>query len=196
MPNQNNLIENELFTGLLKEDPAALRDLMKSYFPILCGYAAHYVKDASLAEDIVQEVFIKFWQYKGTFESFNNIKAFLYSLTKNGCLNMQRGQERENSKRLKIAAFDAAKEPPVDDLIVKMEYLAAINLFVQQLPQKMREVFMLSFEEGLSIEEISQRMNIAVKTVRNQKYKSLVLLRKQFGHMGIPLLLLISKVLK
>lgn len=196
MRNGANLVDSELFLRLSQRDASALGDLMKGYFPILCAYAERFVEDSALAKDIVQEVFIKFWEYKGSFDGFGNLKAFLFQLTKNGCLNLLRGRERENSKHMKAAQLHTTAIRSIDEAISKLEYLAEINLVVQRLPVKMREVFRLSFEEGLSIVEISRQLGISEKTVRNQKYKSLIILRKHFGQTGIPLLFLISRLFK
>jgi RNA polymerase sigma-70 factor (ECF subfamily) len=187
-------LDKDVFLRLSNGDATALGELMKSYFPLLCGYAEHFVRDSSLAKDIVQEVFIKLWQYKGRFEAAGNLKAFLYLSTRNGCLNSLRSLERESDRRVKATYLDAREMEAIDESIVRLEYMAEINKVVQQLPLKMREVFRLSFEEGLSIEEIAKKMGISAKTVRNQKYKTLVVLRRHFGQTGIPLLFLISGI--
>lgn len=187
-------MERDIFLRLSQGDTLALGELMKSYFPVLCKYAEHFVRDSTLAKDIVQEVFIRLWQYKGTFEAVGNLKAFLFLSTKNGCLNTLRSRERENDKHMKATQLDASETQAIDEKIVRLEYMAEVNQVVQRLPEKMREVFSLSFEEGLSIEEIAKRMGISAKTVRNQKYKSLVILRRHFGQTGIPLLFLISGI--
>jgi RNA polymerase sigma-70 factor (family 1) len=190
------VIEERILRRLSQKDPAALQELVETYFPILCQFAERFVSDADLAQDIVQETFIKFWQYKGHFESFSGLKAFLYTVTRNGCLNMQRAREREERRYQRILGPAVPENEFIYDEIVRSEYLYKINQVVRELPAKMREVFLLSFEEGLSIEEISQKMGISVKTVRNQKYKSLVILRKRFARSGAEMVLLLPFLLK
>ncbi len=194
--NQPILTENELFLRLSEGDPEAFMDLVKAYFPVLCSYAEHFLPDSSLAKDAVQETFIKFWQYKGSFESLAGLKGFLFTLTKNSCLNMQRGREREKDRNRNVSQLNSLEEQNAYDDIVKLEYYGQVNQIVQRMPEKMREVFLLSFEEALSIEEIAQKLHISIKTVRNQKYKALLLLRQQFGNSGVPLLLILYKLLK
>lgn len=191
---RETLTEDKLCQGLANGDPRALEDLMKGYSPVLCKYAESFVADSFLARDVVQEVFVKLWQYNGTFDDIPSLKAFLFTVTKNGCLNMLRSRERLNSKHYDAARFNQFEVQPVYDQIVKLEYIAQINQIVQQMPQKMQEVFLLSFEEGLSIAQIAEKLNVTVKTVRNQKYRSLIMLRKQLGSTGIPLLILLYKV--
>jgi RNA polymerase sigma-70 factor (family 1) len=180
--NKTDLYEKELLQQLSKGDPAALKVIVKAWFPILCRFAEQYLPDGSLAEDIVQETFIKFWQHEGRFESLLQLKSFLYTVTRNGCLNLLRGREREEDKRRQSAVFLTEEDgDPMYDELVRLERLMQINEVVQQMPSKMQEVFLLSFEKGLSINEIAAQMKISVKTVRNQKYKSLLLLRTRLG---------------
>ena len=196
MLNKTTLNEKELLQQLTEGDAAALKVIVKSYYPILCKFAEQFLPDSSLAEDIVQETFIKFWQHEGSFDSLIKLKSFLYTVTKNGCLNLQRGREREEDKLQKNAILysvgEDIAEDSVYDEITRLERLNQINLVVQQMPARMQSIFLLSFGQGLSINEIAAKMNISVKTVRNQKYKSLVLLRSRLGNSGGALVLLLS----
>ncbi|HTJ11907.1 MAG TPA: RNA polymerase sigma-70 factor [Dinghuibacter sp.] len=167
--------EEELARLISQGDPEAFRALFVAYFPILCRYAEKYLGDTTLAEDVVQETFIKVWKNRGTYPTAPELKGFLYTVTRNGCLNVLRSRMREE-QRHKVAA--AAQE---EDDIAGLEHLAAIYVQVAGMPAKMREVFLLSFEQGLSIGQIAQKMDISEKTVRNQKYKSLQLLRRRLG---------------
>jgi RNA polymerase sigma-70 factor (ECF subfamily) len=193
LPNKTTLNEKELLQRLSGGDIAALKVIVKSYYPILCKFAEQFLPDSGLAEDIVQETFIKFWQYEGSFDSLLKLKSFLYTVTRNGCLNLQRGREREEDKHQKSAVFQstsAEEEDAVYDEITRLERLHQINQVVRQMPLRMQRVFLLSFEQGLSINEIAAKMNISVKTVRNQKYRSLVLLRTRLTNSGGALLFL------
>lgn len=188
--------EEDWFRRFSAGNPAALRELVMAYFPILCRFAEKYVPDSSLAKDIVQETFIKLWQYEKPFESCGGLKSFLFIATRNGCLNLLRGRAREEEKHTRGALTDALTNSTdigsLYDEITRLEQLGRINQVAQQLPPKMQAVFMLSFREGLSIPEIAARLNISVKTVRNQRYKSLVILRNAFHGSKPSLILLIA----
>ena len=190
--NKTTLNEKELLFQLSDGDVAALKVIVRSYYPILCKFAEQFLPDSALAEDIVQETFIKFWQYEGSFDSLLKLKSFLYTVTRNGCLNLQRGREREADKHQRSAVFQpgSVEEDSLYDEITRLERLNQINQVVQQMPVRMQRVFLLSFEQGLSINEIAVKMNISVKTVRNQKYKSLVILRTRLTNSGGALILL------
>ena len=189
------LSEDELLRQLFEEDPAALQHMIAVYFPILCRFAEKFLPDSELAKDIVQETFIKFWKHKRSFTSLQELKGFLYTITRNGCLNLQRGRIREAAKCNRAIAFSIEDESIYDE-ITRLEYLAEINKVVRSMPDRMQEVFLLSFEDGLSIDQIAKKLQISLKTVRNQKYKSLQILRNHFKGQRSSLLLLLSLLLK
>ena len=189
--------ERQLLQQLSNGDSAALQTIIQSYFPLLCGFAERYLPDTSLAEDIVQETFIKLWQHDTRFESLNGLKSFLFTLTKNGCLNLQRSRGREGLRNAQFLEISEDEQPDsYYDEISRLNSIAAINEGIQQLPGKMREIFLLSYQEGLSNQEIARKLNISEKTVRNQKYNSLLILRNRFGHSKDPLFLLFLLLLK
>lgn len=192
MLNKTTLDETALLRQFSAGDPAALQDIVKTYFPILCKFAERFLPDSSLAKDIVQETFIKLWQYEGSFETCQGLKSFLFVVTKNGCLNLQRGRARQKDKHTKSSTAENTLAESDYDEIARLEHLARINQVVQQMPRKMQSVFLLSFREGLSIPEIAGKLNISPKTVRNQKYKSLVVLRSVFSSSSASLLLVLG----
>ncbi len=188
--NKTPLDETVLHRQFSAGDPAAFRDIVKTYFPVLCKFAEKFLPDSSLAKDIVQETFIKLWQYEGSFETYQGLKSFLFIVTKNGCLNLQRGRARQEEKHNNSFPPDNSLAGSDYDEIARLEHLARINQVVQQMPRKMQAVFLLSFRQGLSITEIAEKLNISVKTVRNQKSRSLVILRSVFTSRASFLLVL------
>lgn len=179
MPDTLTFNDGEFLAKLSKRDPEAFQTLIKIYFPILCGFAGKMLPDSSLAKDIVQETFISFWKHQGSFETPASLKSFLFTVTRNGCLNLLRSREREQNRHAMTAEQTPQETDSVLGNIVRSEVVALIYQLVQDLPAKMQQVFYLSFEEGLSIEEIAKVLNISAKTVRNQKYNALKVLRKK-----------------
>lgn len=191
-----SILDEEVLTRLSNEDPAALQLLIETYFPILCRFAEKFLPDQSLAKDIVQEVFIKVWNNKPSFDSIMSLKGYLFTLTRNGCLNMIRSRERQENRHMTAAAKDPSTVDPILADIVRAEYIAQIYQVVQTLPPKMQEVFYLSYEEGMTVRAIAQQLNMDVKAVRNQKYKALVTLRSRFKDSGEPLLVVLAFLLR
>ena len=183
------LTESEILSRLSDEDPAALEALIHSYFPVLCKFAEKFLPDSSLAKDVVQEIFIKFWNAGQHFQSIDALKGYLFAATRNGCLNLIRTRERQENRHRAVFEQDAGDADRVHLEIVQMENLDLIYQIVKDLPPAMQEVFFLSYEEGLTVAQIAVRLDMKLKTVKNHKYKTLLLLRSRFGQDRGPLLL-------
>jgi RNA polymerase sigma-70 factor (family 1) len=187
--------KQELLYRLSQGDPAALEELVNAYFPVLCRFAEKFLPDSSLAKDIVQETFINLWKARKSFESLSGLKGFLYTSTRNGCLNHLRGREREENKHLAASSLDPLEMDSVLTEIVRAESIALIYETVRLMPEKMQEIFYLSFQEGLTVKEISISLDMNIKAVKKQKYKALVILRAKFGSNREPLLALLTLLL-
>lgn len=176
------LTETEKLSRLSRGDAAVFREVIEEYFPILCRFAQQYLPDASLAEDVVQEVFIKLWTARISFDNYKALKGYIFASTRNGCLNLSRGRDRQ-AHRLQDAFGSAPgfTDSVLTD-IVHLENLALIYQAVRSMPHKMQEVFRLSYEDGMTVRQISAHLNIKVKTVKTLKYRTLVVLKKRFGN--------------
>ena len=80
-------VNKETLQRLNRGDKKAYQIVFEEYFNALCAFCYKYINDQSETEDIVQEVFISFWEHKKDFDHFNAIKAFLYTSARNKCLN-------------------------------------------------------------------------------------------------------------
>jgi RNA polymerase sigma-70 factor (ECF subfamily) len=190
------IVDEEMLTRLSEGDPAALQLLVEAYFPILCRFAEKFVPDSSLAKDIVQETFIKVWNNRPGFENIMSLKGYLFTLTRNGCLNLIRSRERQENKHMMAAAGHPLETSSVLTDIVRSEYIARIYQVVQTLSPKMQEVFYLSYEEGMTVRAIAEQLQMDVKAVKNYKYKTLVALRSKFKDSGEPLLVLLAFLMR
>jgi RNA polymerase sigma-70 factor (ECF subfamily) len=184
------LTETEKLTRLSQGDAAVFREVIEEYFPILCRFAQQYLPDASLAEDVVQEVFIKLWTARINFDNYKALKGYIFTSTRNGCLNLSRGRDRQEHRLQDAFGQDPGITDSVLTEIVHMENLALIYQAVRTLPPKMREVFILSYREGMTVKQISLHLNMKVKAVKNLKYRTLVNLRSKFRDNHASLLLL------
>jgi RNA polymerase sigma-70 factor (ECF subfamily) len=195
-PMNMNPVDDALLRRIVNKDPEALREVIGVYFSTLCVFAERYLPDGSLAKDVVQETFIRLWQYESSFETIQGFEAFLFTVTRNGCLSLLRGRDREVKKIGRGVALTESDDDTVYDEIVRLEHLAQVNRVVQEMPEKMREVFRLSYIEGFTIDEIAQRMRISNKTVRNQRYNALVFLRERFRNSDYSFFLAVVLLLK
>ena len=169
-----NLIE-----ALKSGDPKAYTFLVDTYHHKLCVYAYGLTHDQDLAEDIVQNIFIRTWRKRDQLKTEFAISSFLYKLTYNEFIDQYRKQKN---------VFPLEKKY-IDELTITVEdnnYIAIEQLIIlvkkeiQNLPPKCRETFLLSKEEGLSNIEIAEYKSISIKTVEAHITKAFSLLRKKF----------------
>lgn len=145
------------------------------YLP-LGMYAMRIVDDADDAEDLVEEAFMKAWQKIEGGAKVDNFKAFIYQSVRNCCVSFLRG-------RREMADIDEIPEMS-DEAVDTSERDARIWKAIDSLPEKCREVFLMSKRDGLTNEEIAEEMGISIKTVKNQMTKAFSRLREDLstGH--------------
>ncbi len=172
--------EEDLIKRLNKKDSSALRYLFDSQYLKLCQYAYTFLKDMSEAEDVVQNLFVEIWERKGGLEVRQSLQQYLFRAVYYKCLNaLEYKQVRRNY---------AAKEQQTDQVEVYHEEAGenkrmAIQNAVEKLPEKCRQVFVLSRFEELKYAEIADKLGISINTVENHMGKALKLLRAELKHL-------------
>lgn len=135
----------------------------KMYMP-LGMYALRFVDAADIAEDIVQESFMKAWLYVENGGEIDNFTSFMYRTVRNASLTYLRD-------KLEMLSEDFIPEVAEEDIDTSFRD-AKIWKAIDGLPERCREVFLMSKRDGFSNEEIADELNISVKTVKNQMTKA------------------------
>lgn len=147
----------------------------KLYLP-LGMFALRIVGDADTAEDLVADSFSKVWQKIREGLEIDNFKSYIYQSVRNECLSYLRNKKEtvglENIMEINHETIDTSERD------------AKIWKAIDGLPEKCRQVFLLSKRDGLSNEEIAEEMGISIKTVKNQMTKAFSRLREALssGH--------------
>ncbi len=146
--------------------------LFKLYHAKLLHIAKNYLSSEEDAEEIVQDVFVKLWKKKKTLEIHSNFNSYLFKMVRNACLD----QLRKDKRKVKRWGQDAAIEQHINylalsdeasSLIIEQELAAQIEAAIQLLPDKCKQVFIKSRVQGLAHKDISEELDISVKTVEN-----------------------------
>lgn len=137
-----------------------INSLFKTYYRPLCLYAMHYLNgDTVIAEDIVQESFVKMWQCKP-----KNNKAFLYSAVHNACID----HIRKNKATLtEILPQDIDGAISDEDAQTRSFTEARLWTAIDDLPEGMRKVLLMSKRDGMKYREIAEELGISEKTVEH-----------------------------
>ena len=149
------------------KDHRKFEELFTSCYPALCSFASAIVSDLSAAEDIVQEVFVRFWEKSENFSNEHAVKTFLYTSVKNKCLN-QLEHDKVVQKHREYSLNELKNEQMIHNRIVEEETHRLIYNAINELPAECKNILLLSMN-GLKNREIAEELNISVNTVKTQK---------------------------
>lgn len=151
-----------------------LDSFYKLVYPGMKMFAIKYLGDnySFLAEDCVQNVVFKSWKRRMDFDSLNSLKSFMYTLIKNEAISYHRKQNTYQKY-----AEQCNKEMVFKDLLIEQEVKNHLYNAINELPEKYRKVFELSFINGLKNVEIAEILGISDSSVKKQKAQALNILK-------------------
>jgi RNA polymerase sigma-70 factor (ECF subfamily) len=183
--------EPELIRRFSAGEPAAFRAVYKQlYFPVL-RFVQQWVGNTEDAEDLTADTFVKLWNNRGRFETLEYIRAFLHVTARNACINFLKQLKVKTARQEELVEQSVMDTEP--DFVlqqIRQELMKLIYEEVKQMPKKMKEIFLLSYSEGLKPSEIALRLNLSVQTVQNQKANAIRLLKMAFANKPLLLALL------
>lgn len=176
---------------LLKEiklgNDEAFEYLFKNYYPRLRGYAIRFIEDEEAVRDIIQECFLRFWE-KRSFLSALSLTSLLFAMVRNSCLNYLKHQSLVEKHQLEYLATMEGEERlyyadfalDAEHKLLYAELQEQINIVINQLPDRAREVFVLSRFKGLKNREIADQLQISTTAVEKHISKALFCFSKHF----------------
>lgn len=165
----------------LVKSQGTFEQLFKDNYAKLCYFATQLLNDAVVANDVVQETFIMYWNLKEEEkQKVGSVKGFLYQSVKNGCLNKLRREKIEQAY-LKLQQAEPIEEAAALNLMIKSEVLSEINKILLSLPDGCQQVFRMGYLDGLKNQEIADALGISINTVKTQKKRGLQLIRTKLN---------------
>jgi len=166
-PRADESADRQLMARLLRGDEHALEELLQDQWDALVDYAASLLGSLDDAQDVVQDAFVRFWNRRRAWQPGSTARPILFRIVRNLALDQRRGAE----VRAKWAASTALRqtvEPPVGaGALEEQELRAAIDLALQNLGERQREVVVLSRFHGLSRQQVTEVTGLAPGTVSN-----------------------------
>ena len=172
--------------GLKNGEYSSFDALFKKYAESLFAFVVSITKNSFIAEEITQEVFSKVWEKRDRIEEHYSFKSFLFSITYNETVSYLRKQKSEKNK---IESFTSISSFSSNETEYEVEFknLESIaNKVIDELPDKRKQIFKMSREQGLTNKEIAEALQISVKTVENQMTSALKVLRQKLGSENKP----------
>ena len=170
--------DRKYLNGLANGSREAFEALYMKYAPLVERFAQALVKDASVAEDICQNVFLNLWNRRWNLPGKDNISAYLFASTRNAVADWFRRYAKAPSLGLEDAGL-LGFDPSGD--MARSEMMEAVNRCIAKMPLKRREVFLLSRAKGLKNAEIASLMGLSEKAVEYHISRALADLRKNLG---------------
>lgn len=160
-------------------DIATFRKYYDLYYDQLCHFLNFYTQDITVIEDVLQEVYLKLWENRDEIE-IQYIKTYLFHAAKNRVLNHLR--DEQNRHYLLENWFNQQKQEKQGKECYDIEqFTTLLYKTVDQLPEKCREIFLLSRQEKLTYKQIAEKLDISVKTVEAQMGIALKRIRETFA---------------
>lgn len=165
-------------------DHKAFERIYNHYWSKVLHFTSLYINDPNEQEEIVQQVFVRFWEKRAMLDQERDLDGFLFIITRNMVFNRFRKSFNEKAYR-EAAESKADGIYDMEEMIDADDLQKYIDKLVSVLPSRQKEAFILSRRGGLSAKEIAERMNISVKGVERHIYLAL-----KFIKANLPLLLL------
>ena len=161
---KDHVLYNEmiLLASIAKGDKNAFATLVNNYKDHIYTIALRLTRSSSLAEDVVQEIFLKVWLRRETLPEINHFAGYLNSMVQNKVFTLLKQIALERERLKKIDANNSYN----NDTIIQKEYETVLLNAVRQLPPRQQEVYELVKGKGLKREEAAQVLNISSETVK------------------------------
>ncbi|WP_411277098.1 RNA polymerase sigma factor [Gaiella sp.] len=158
---------------------AAMGELYDRYGRRLYGYGLRALGDPGLAEDLVQETFVRLWRAAGRFDAGQGtVRGYLFTIARNAAVDLHRRRPRHERAEL--------GDPPAEgDAFEALVTRLAVRDAVEALPDDFREVLELSYDQELSQAQIAERLEMPVGTVKSRTFYALRALKTQLTLRGV-----------
>ena len=139
-----------------------------------------YIKDESEAEDILQQVFFKLWEMRESGMIKDNVRGYLFAMTRNIILNYVRDKNRLLQRNYRLSQGVSEEDHDIWVMADKEQLISEMKKAIDSLPPQQKRVANLRCE-GLSNQEIASRLHLSLNTVNSHYAKSLKALRTALG---------------
>ena len=192
----HDLNDTELAIKIRAGNQQAFRELYDRYHVQMYYIAKKYVKSTDLAQDAVQDIFVKLWEKRNRLDESKSIKGFLFTMLRNHVLNMIRDRKDEIVSITGIESKKLPRQNLTEDELVCKEYHEIVKEGLKELSDRKREVFELRTLQGHSNSEVADLLNINVRTVKTHFYNSSKFMREYLkNHAGLLGLLIVFGLL-
>ena len=155
------------------------KEVFDLYYKALCAFSYKYVRDLQQVEDLVQDVFVSFWEQKKDFEDINSIKAFLYTSARNRCLNYLKHLSVQKKHETSLI-YELESDQFFIQHVIEEEVFNQLYTEINSLPEGSQKIMLLAIK-GLKNKEIAEKLDISENTVKTQKKIAYAKIKSNLG---------------
>lgn len=192
MSSQKKYEESMLLSLLAEDSQYAFQLIFDRYRNQVYKVAFLYVKSPVIAEEIVQDVFLKLWFQRHHLQQLKSLESWLFIVARNLTINSFKKIAYEWKAREKWVEGHSSSEYGTDLQLISKEYQGFLHQAIGNLSSQQQQVFKMAKEEGLSYEEIGSQLSISPLTVKTHMQRALQSIRSFLESRGIPIILLVS----
>lgn len=196
MHTEDFIDEKALLKRVSAGEVRAFSTVFHRYQAKVYAYAFKIVKADAIAEEIVQEVFVKLWNLGESIAEIENLEGFLRTLTRNFTLNVLRRMALEYKAGKMRGTNYREDHNETEEYIIFKDSEKILNQGIEKLPAQQKIVYRLCHQEGLKYEEVAERLNISKLTVKTHMQHALRFLRNYIStHTDIAVFIILMEIL-
>ena len=163
------------------KDPAAFNEVYDLLYRKLFLFAKSLIGDTEEARDIVTEAFIKLWARKKPFSNMVHLQVYFYTVIKNACIDYLRRNKLRTKIEHQLIQAGTIHENFIEKRYQEAELIQILYERINELPERMQQVFKLTYLDGHSRTEVAQMLDLSENTIRNTNAAAMKALRLTLG---------------
>ncbi len=171
--------EKYLISGLRSKNKIVFDFVFNYYYSGLCAYARRWVTDPDVAEDLVQDFFVRLWMNRSNPEITSSLKSYLFTSVKNRSINYLKHNKVKEQYGRHVLETKADHQESEGWEFTEPELTELIERGMEKLPPRCREIFILSRFEGKDNGKIAEMLGLSKRTVELQISNALKTLRTE-----------------
>ena len=183
-------LANDTISRLKAGDMRAFDEVYRNYAPKLFQFSLKLLKNRADAEEIVQETFLKLWAKRSKIDLYASFESYLFTIAYNTSMSFLR--KRASQKKYVDYVKSLGLLETAGAALKKMEFEEfdlQIKEIIDQLPPRQKQVFHLSRKQGLSHQEIAEKLGLSKNTVENHMVRALNFIRTKLSENSLACLL-------
>ncbi|WP_205513815.1 RNA polymerase sigma factor [Longitalea arenae] len=186
------MTDEQIMQRVMNKDREAFSELYDKLYRKLFLFAKSMAGDAEEARDIVTESFIKLWSQEHSFSTMAHLQVYLYTIIKNSCIDYLRRDKLRTKIENQLSKAEIIHENVIERKYQEAELVQMLYERINQLPERMQQVFKLTYLDGYSRTEIAQMLNLSENTIRNTNAAAMKAIRLTLGVETIVILVLLT----